>query len=529
MAAQQPLTTVNKLAAETSAGIAGQNNCYYGQKLSSGATAASGQLYQITSYAKAVELFGNGSHLAENLAKVFDIANLAGFKVGKPFPTIYAIGLSDPSTGVKATATITSSGNLTSAGVFSISIGDKIKHTYKVSLGSTATVQQQYTAIVEAINADASCPVVASSATVNSLAVVKLEHKHKGLVGNDTYIQIHTPSVGGSTFSTTAFTGGQGEPTLTNVATPLQNIRMHNIIYPSCWNRDLITAFVKNSWNVDGSIKDTMLFYGKIASVSSIETAVADNHQTICPFYTKLIDEVNFKGSVHSTYVDAIPAIFATIFSLCVTSGSNLVNFIANGLTTGTPHYNAVPVFNTIIPSSILTAVDPVLDITDEEEVLLRGYCYNTFRNNRADNGLLTRPVVTTYKTNELGYADTAFKYIEQVKTTSVCAEYIFEAMLKRFAKVSVTTGMAQVGSSQVTIDEISAFIVMCVEALIAMPYGLIRAGALEDIVDKINSSAVLNIKDGSYATNIIGAVVMQLRQLDVNFYTTTDYTENEI
>jgi hypothetical protein len=176
-----------------------------------------------------------------------------------------------------------------------------------------------------------------------------------------------------------------------------------------------------------------------------------------------------------------------------------------------------------------LPAVSPLLDITDEEEVLLRGYCYNTFRNNRADNTLFVRQVVTTYKTTALGYPDFAFKYIENVKTTSVSAEYIFENMQKEFAKTTVTTGVPQVGSSQVTKDGISATLFGFVNDLVATPYALIRQGALDDIFDSITASASLDIKNGAWASSVIGAIVMQLREILVNFYTTIDYTENEI
>lgn len=523
MAVQNPRVTVNKLAAETTVGVAGQKICYYGQMLEG--TATSGNLYEITSYAKAVELFGAGSHLVGMLAKVFDIATLAGFQVGKPFPTIYAIGMEDPSIGTKATSTITSSAVLTSSDTLVISIGDKVKNTYKVPFAEGDTLAQQMVKIKAVLDADTSCPVEATIVT----GTLKLEYKHKGLVGNNTYIEIAQPSVGGSSFTFTAFSGGTAMPVLTNITTPLANIRMHNIVYPASWDRDLITAFAKASWNVDGKIKDTMLFFGKIATVSSITTAVADNHQTICPFYTKLIENTNFKGSVHSTSVDAIPAIFATIFSLCVTSGSSLTNFVPSGSMVGSPEYNAIPVHNTIIPNSILPAVSPLLDITDEEEVLLRGYCYNTFRNNRADNTLLARQVVTTYKTAALGYDDLAFKYIENVKTTSVSAEYIFENIQKKLAKASVTTGIPQVGSSQVTKGQIGAILYGFVSDLVPTPYALIRQGALEDILDAINDNSRLDIKTGFWSSSVIGAIVMQLREILVNFYTTIDYTENEI
>lgn len=526
MAVQNPIITVNKIAAETSVAVAGEKLLIYGQKLASG-NAVSGQLYQITSYSQAQILFGENSHILLQLSKVFDIAYLSGFKVGKPFPSIYAIALSDASAGVQATSVITLTGNATSAGIFKISINDYIKNTYSIDIANATTVANQAIAIAAVLNADVTCPVVASVGTGGDVNKITLTHKHKGLVGNDTYLEIPTPSTG-TAVAYTAFAGGMTNPDLAAITTPIANIRFQSIVYPSCWNRDIITAFIKARWNVSGEIKDGILFVGSIAAVSSITSVVADNHPTICPFFTKLVSTATFKGSVHRTHPDVIPLVFATILALCVTTDSNLINFVPTSLTTGSPHYNAVPVFNSIISQTLILPVDPTLDITDEEEALLRSYCYSTFRNNRADNTLLTRPVVTTYKTYE-GFDDIAFKYIEQVKSSSVCAEYIFENMQKAFAKTTITTGDPQIGTSQVTKDGIDAQLGIFIDDLTKPPYALIREGAVDDIMAKIKSDSKLDIKNGTYTTSVIGAMVMQFRSAVITFLTTVDYTKNEI
>ena len=527
MAVQNPIITVNKIAAETSVAVAAQKILIYGQKLASG-NAVSGQLYQITSYSQAQSLFGEGSHILLQLSKVFDIAYLSGFKVGKPFPSIYAIALSDASAGVQATSVITLTGDATSAGIFKISINDYIKNTYSIDIANATTVANQAIAIAAALNADVTCPVVASVGTGANVNKITLTHKHKGLIGNNTYIEIPTPNTGTSV-AYTDFASGATNPDLAAITTPIANIRFQSIVYPSSWNRDIITAFIKARWNVDGEIKDGILFVGNIATVSSITSVVADNHPTICPFFTKLVSTATFKGSVHRTHPDVIPLVFATILALCVTTDSNLINFVPTSLIAGSPHYNAVPVFNSIVSQTLILPVDPTLDITDEEEVLLRSYCYSTFRNNRADNTLLTRPVVTTYKTTPMGYDDIAFKYIEQVKSSSVCTEYVFENMQKAFAKTTITTGEPQVGTSQVTIDGIDAQLGIFINDLVKPPYALIREGAVDDIMAKIKSSSTLNIKDGIYTTSVIGALVMQFRSAVITFLTTVDYTKNEI
>jgi len=101
--------------------------------------------------------------------------------------------------------------------------------------------------------------------------------------------------------------------------------------------------------------------------------------------------------------------------------------------------------------------------------------------------------------------------------------------MQKEFAKTTVTTGIPQLGSAQVTKDGISAALFGFVNDLVVKLYALIRQGALDDIFDSITASASLDIKNGAWSSSVIGAIVMQLREILVNFYTTIDYTENEI
>jgi hypothetical protein len=60
-------------------------------------------------------------------------------------------------------------------------------------------------------------------------------------------------------------------------------------------------------------------------------------------------------------------------------------------------------------------------------------------------------------------------------------------------------------------------------------PYALIREGAVDDIMAKIKSDSKLDIKNGTYTTSVIGAMVMQFRSAVITFLTTVDYTKNEI
>lgn len=138
---------------------------------STGATAAANVPVPVPSQAVARELFGYGSML-DGMVQSFTENNFA--------QELWVLPIAEP-TGNKATATITFTAPPTAAGVLPIYIGGR-KVSAAVNAGDT--VGDVADAMVAAVNADLSMPVVAITGGTDS-PIVTLTCKFKGVGGND--------------------------------------------------------------------------------------------------------------------------------------------------------------------------------------------------------------------------------------------------------------------------------------------------------------------------------------------------------
>lgn len=170
-----------------------------GQKLASG-TAASGEIVQVTGAEHAKTLAGDGSMLAQMVAR---------YRRCDPSFDVWILPYSDNPAGVAASGSVTVGGAPTASGTVALYIGNRL-----VSVGVSAgdTQANVATAIAAAITAaGADVPVVASAAA----AVVTLSARHKGGCGNDIDLRLNLAGESlpaGLTLSLSAMAGGTGDP-----------------------------------------------------------------------------------------------------------------------------------------------------------------------------------------------------------------------------------------------------------------------------------------------------------------------------
>lgn len=179
-----------------------------GQKLTTG-TAPSNAIQKVTSADQVASLAGRGSMLHRQALKFF---------ANNRFTETWIGVLDDAAAGVAATATITVTGPATAAGTISLYVaGDLVQ----VAVGNGDAATAIATAIAAAINANADLPATATAA----LAVVTVTHRHKGPVGNDTDLRANyqdgekLPAGVGLTF--VAMASGATNPVLTSLIAAL--------------------------------------------------------------------------------------------------------------------------------------------------------------------------------------------------------------------------------------------------------------------------------------------------------------------
>jgi len=190
-----------------------------GQKLASG-TAPADIPVRVTSAEQAVDLFGVGSMLSHMFEKWF---------VNNSTTEVWGMPLSDNGAGVEATSTITITGPATAAGQINLYVGGrKVQSTVL----SSDTATQIAAALVAKITADTTYPVSAA----NTLGVVTLTHKHKGVTGNELDVRLNyfegevLPTGVGAAI--VAMASGSANPVLTTAIAAMADTQYHVIAHP---------------------------------------------------------------------------------------------------------------------------------------------------------------------------------------------------------------------------------------------------------------------------------------------------------
>ena len=189
------------------------------QKTASGSAAADVPV-SLPSVEDANALFGEGS-MAARMAQKFRGRNL--------FTNLDVIPLDDLVAGVLATGTFPFVGTATAAGIVFFYIGgDRL--TAAVENGDTATIVAS--AVVAAINAAEGLAITATSA----IGVVTVTARNKGEVGNKIDLRLnYNPGEvlpAGITCVPTAMTGGSGNPTLTAAIAAMGETQYNVIAFP---------------------------------------------------------------------------------------------------------------------------------------------------------------------------------------------------------------------------------------------------------------------------------------------------------
>lgn len=192
----------NFAAGPASSGATTYSAIILGNKLSTGSATADTVIYgpdtttAMTSVADAISLFGDGSEMARMVKRFMDVNKST---------KLYALAITEGTSAVAASGTITLTSAATGSGSLRVFVGDEFVDTGIVSGDSAATIA---TNAIANINSKTSWPVTASS---GGSGVVTLTSKNKGLRANKIrYFAQILPSGIATTVSPTASTACTG-------------------------------------------------------------------------------------------------------------------------------------------------------------------------------------------------------------------------------------------------------------------------------------------------------------------------------
>lgn len=346
-----------------------------GQRLAAG-TAAALTVQPIAEAGEAVALFGRGSMLARMVA---------AYKAADRYSEVNAIALDDIGGGTAATGTITVTGPATAAGTLALMVAGV---PVPVAVANAASANTVATAIAAAITANLDLPVTAAAVG----AVVTVTSRHKGTIGNAIDLR-HSHFAGealpaGIGLAIVAMAGGATDPDLSTI------------------------------WAVigDNAYRSLVLGLTDATTVAAAKTELDDRWGPL-----RMLETVAY-GAKSGTQ--------GTLAAFGAALNSELVSVLGTGKSPTWPA-EAAAIWAAVC--GYYTAIDPARPL---QTLALRGLVAPTEadRFTRAQRDLLLRDgistftvdqggtarverAITTYQTNALGIADTAWLDLETVTT----------------------------------------------------------------------------------------------------------------
>jgi phage tail sheath gpL-like len=476
-----------------------------GQKLSAGTATAGALVENIGNDGSENTLFGKASMLAEMVRQFKKINNVS---------RVDAIALDDVSGGTAATGTVVFTGTATASGTILVSIGSSLNYTFSVPVVSGNTPTVLATALAALITANTAIPYTAASST----GTVTLTARHKGTLGNDTSINV-TGSAAGVTMSTTAFTGGATDPTLTGVFAVCGDERYQTIVWPYHGSISTVTTnFLDGRYNVNNAIKDGVAITSKADTYANHITGLnALNTQNLLYICNRSIGVTTQRGSSMVEFDYGVSAQFAAIRSLRLTEGANIARYVVgNGSRDrfGGVHIAGKPYANTPMP--FLPLVPIGLGFTDIELAALNTAGGTVIGVNRTRTSALIGQAVTTYKTDVAGNPDPTYKYLNNVDVAVATREFFFNNIKADFAQHRLTDGDLIPNIAITNKEDIKATFISYYADLAGPAYSLLRAG--EDVLQAFKSSIdiTLNLTVGSITAYMIMPIIVQARTFNI-------------
>ncbi len=350
--------------------------------------------------------FGNGSMLA-NMCSAARIAN--------PSTEIWAVALDDNGAGAAATGTVTLTAAPTANGTVNLYIGGE-RVSVAVAVGQSLTVIAGN--IVAAVNALVRLPVTAA----NVAGVVTLTFKHKGEVGNSLDLRVNygfnETTCAGLTVTIAAMSGGTTSP---DVETAIAAVA-------SSWFQTWLSPYT-DATNLGKLETELSARFGPLSQMEGHIFAGASGS------LGTLTALGNTRNSPHLTIVGAgksptPPYIFAAV---------------AGAVDAKEPD-PARPRQTLGLPGCLPPLLQENFSRTERDSLLQGGI--STFIVDDGGNVLIER-LITTYKTNALGFADVSYLNIETMRTLGYLRYSLRARIAQRFPRHKLANDDTPIASGQ--------------------------------------------------------------------------------
>jgi len=435
----------------------------------------------------------------EGLCGVGSLAALAfnRFKKHNKANEIDIITLDAPAGGVAAQGGFKVTGAALENKTLKLSVGDDA-FTVNVTILKGDTDAVAAGKIIAAINAASGIPMTAVVDGVDAtLALV--DFSIVGEVGNGLIVKALN-RVLGFTFTEIQTTGGAGAYEVANIFDSLTK-RYQTVLFDAAMDLGAVETWLESRFNMSNTVKGGSGFVMQNGTLAALKATVnALNSKTITVI-----------GNPDEMKLNAIPMLAIAEFgakrALRLTDGAVLGDLVVDAVEAfGGINKSSLPYHNTPMgydaPSAQLT-IEQVQDVNDAGLSLFVP----------ATIGVVMGSLVTTYKFDNTGIADTTFKFLNAVDTSLAVQEYLFNNTQKEFGQTRATGGDLVAGVSMTNELSVAAYIVGLYQDMVAM--ALVQGGSAAIKSFKSTLTVSLDAASGTYTVFAPTAIVSQFRGLN--------------
>ncbi len=501
-----PKTTLNLIAENAETGLSEERVLLIGVK-SSGGNAVAKSIYEIGNANEENSLFGSDSHLGY-MCKTFRETN----KVTK----LYALPLDENSSAAAAKGEISFSGAASNNSRIKVSVCSKQKNTVTIDVLAGETENE----IAKKVHDALAVYTDALFNTTLSTNSVLLESKVKGTTGNffDIEIQGH---ISGAPATITPFSGGASNPTLVDAFDNLGEKRFQTIVFPADWDLTGIKEILNDRFNATNAVLNGVVVQTKSDTLANLKLYANQNSQSVVILGEKSIVAHNHFGNSVNEVLDGISTKFAALRSLRLTDGASLTQYITSKAALdqfGGIAMSSFPYFNTAVPNTAVPNQGEEFLQVENDELTKSGV--SLFGANSSYSGTIFGEAVTTYLNSTSGIADSTYKFLNTVDTSTSIREYFFNRIKSTFAQSRLTNGALVKGRDLVNEPALRSFCIQLYSEL--ADEALVQKGTEAEKDYNEHLTITVDVKNNSATINQAPLLVSQLREvigtIQVNF-----------
>jgi phage tail sheath gpL-like len=425
--------------------------------------------------------------------------------------SIFAIGLS-AAAGTAATFSQAISGTSTVAGTITVNaIAPEFTFTVDIPINTAAAaVGPLITAAIA--NLSDTFP-----ATVAGTATLTWTSSDVGTIQNQYTVRVDNVPAG-LVIPSGQFSGGATDPTLTTIFDNAVAERFHAIQWP--WaTTTVVDNFLSPRNTINNAFLQGVAFFGKddteanlISLVNGVTPLNSANQVYISNRMVSTVSQIVTPPNWRATEFMAIEA-------LRMTPNAPIGNYVVTTSPRdvfGGPGSASLPYFNTPMAKTALT--DPALLFLDSEQDALKNAGISIIGVNESKTSMIMGEVVTTYKFNSRGEADTSFKYLEYVRTGYTALELFFRRLKSDYAQSRLTAGDVISNRSMTNAAQIAANCSSIYKLLSEGDYVLTQAGEQAEKYFFANLTVTPNLSTGSVTITGLLPIVTQIRNINISF-----------